>query len=57
MHDCTSFVPARYLVGRGRKQKCWCCPVCGKLVRLDYESGCLVVFETERARLLKEAAP
>jgi len=55
MHDCISFVPAYYIGGRGCKQKCWCCPVCGKLIRLDYDSGCLVAFETERARLLREA--
>ena len=56
-HECETYVPARYVAARGRKRKCWWCPVCGKLIRLNYDTGCLEVFETERTRLLKEASP
>lgn len=54
-HNCKSFVPAYYIATRGRKQKCWCCPECGKLLKLEYDTGCLVTFETERARIMRGA--
>lgn len=55
MHICETFIPAHYIGVRGRKQKCWMCTECGRLLRLEYDTGCLVAFETERARIVREA--
>ncbi len=54
-HECKTYIPAKYVAARGRKRSCWFCPECGRLIRLNYDSGCLEVFETERARLVREA--
>ena len=54
-HECETFIPAKYVGVRGRKCKCWLCPECGRLIRLNYDTGCLETFETERAKLLREA--